>query len=89
MAQQRGVRAGRQRGRRSGGGVGHLTRGGDGPAWGAGKTSGSGGESTAMINGGAALCFSREERKKMNRKGGFEIFQNLRGLTVKQNFSLI
>jgi len=36
----------------------------------------AGGENRRRWQGstaGAALCFSREERKKMNRKGGFEI----------------
>ena len=34
----------------------------------------------------AVLCFSREERKKMNRKGGFANFQKSRGLNINQKF---
>jgi hypothetical protein len=61
-----------------------ATRGGSGSSW--GWETGGGGENHG---GRRRPCFGSEGRKEMNRRGGFEILQKLRGLTVNIKFSAV
>ena len=61
-----------------------ATRGGSGSSW--GQETGGGGENHG---GRRRPCFGSEGRKEMNRRGGFEILQKLRGLTVNIKFSAV
>ena len=51
-----------------------------------GRETGGGGENHG---GRRRPCFGSEGRKEMNRRGGFEILQKLRGLTINIKFSAV